>query len=481
VSASKSSSLFWAVVTLVGLTVMVYLVYEVVIKQTSPCESIFEQTAMQFELKLKRLETEGGIVLGRQQIQELSDNAQVTALNLKTCCIVLDAGKVNPEQFLQCQNTGRDYEEKLNSIIQQISKVEKAEVSDNQAALQALKESINATLQEAKQISSQLRRKVSEITPKLTEKAVNEVPAPLDRGTTPKKQAISRESAAIEPATEPPRVVLDQDLKEPNQAIKVTKSVLPTISILPITRFSQPLIKEVLIVKTGTKLRSFIPAQRADKFNVPMVIEPGSYDIILDPDGQSMFRLVEGLEIKASQKVTIDPNPFLSFILPRPLTLDGFSPLEKSFLMPAGSKLSGFFYQKQSSKQMGLPLLIEAGHYDVYAEPAGGSFIALAKNVEVVPGLGVEIDTNAKVGAIVHDDPQIEGFKIESIYLVSAGTDIKKRHTIIQQVKQFGAPLLVTAGGHYDLVLKPMNGSAVKVQQDLSPAAGQIMHFGGTR
>ena len=85
------------------------------------------------------------------------------------------------------------------------------------------------------------------------------------------------------------------------------------------------------------------------------------------------------------------------------------------------------------------------------------------------------------MGAIVHDDPQIEGFEVESIYLVSAGTDITKRHTIIQQVKQFGAPLLVTAGGRYDLVLKPVNGSAVKVQQDLSPTAGQIMHFGGTQ
>jgi hypothetical protein len=100
--------------------------------------------------------------------------------------------------------------------------------------------------------------------------------------------------------------------------------------------------------------------------------------------------------------------------------------------------------------------------------------------VEVNSGLGVEIDTNANVGAIVYDDPRIEGFEVESIYLVSAGTDISKRHTIIQQVKQFGAPLLVAAGGRYDLVLKPASGSGVKVQQDVSPSAGQILHFGGT-
>ena len=479
-SESKSSNLIWGVLALIGLTVVVYLIYEFAVKKTNPCESIFEQTAIQFDLKLKHLATEGEIVLGRQQIQELSDNAQITALNLKTCCIVLDAGKVNPEQFLQCQNAGRDYDEKLDSIVKQISKAEKAEVSGDQEALQALKVSINATLQEAKQISSQLRSKVSEVKPKLTNKELGEVSAPIAKGPTPKKQAVSSELAAIEPVVEQPGVVLENDLKDPSQAIKVTKSVLPTISVLPITRFSQPRIKEVLIVKTGTKLRSFVPAQRADNFNVPMVVEPGSYDIILDPDGQSMVRLVEGLEIKSSQKITIDPNPLLNFILPRPLTLEGFPPLTKSFLMPAGSKLSGFFYQKQSSKQMGQPLLIEAGHYDVYAEPAGGSFISLAKNVEVNSGLGVEIDTNANVGAIVYDDPRIEGFEVKSIYIVSAGTDISRRHTIIQQVKQFGAPLLVAAGGRYDLVLKPVSGSAVKVQQDVSPSAGQILHFGGT-
>jgi hypothetical protein len=59
----------------------------------SPCDTIFEQTSARLSTKLNLVEVDGEVVIGNEKIQELSEAAQVTVLNLKTCCIVLNAGE----------------------------------------------------------------------------------------------------------------------------------------------------------------------------------------------------------------------------------------------------------------------------------------------------------------------------------------------------------------------------------------------------
>jgi hypothetical protein len=261
-------------------------------------------------------------------------------------------------------------------------------------------------------------------------------------------------------------------------AIRTTASVLPTIVVSPLTRFSEPGITDVLVVLAGTNLSSFTPVQRAKQFDVPMVVEPGVYDLILDPKGQSMIRLIKGLEIASAQQVTINPNAFVSFIEVPQLTLDGFPQLAQIFVLDAGTSTSGYVRFKHSTKQVGVPLLLEPGKYDIYAEPVGGRFIRLAEGVDIRIGEGVAVNTNAKVAVIVHDDPQLQGFELERIYLVTAGTDLQTRHSILQEANSFGHPFLVAADGRYDVVLKPVNGNPVKVQEGVSPTPGEIVRFG---
>ncbi len=475
---SQSKSLLWGVLILIGIVVVAYFVYDYLIKQASPCESIFEQTTMQFDLKLKTVAAEGDVVLGRQQVQELSDNAQVTALNLKTCCIVLNSGAVKPDQFLQCQNAGRDYQARLDDIVRQISRARAAQETGDQAALEEMRRSLAATLEEARAISGQLRQTVNEISP---------TPVATEAGAVPDSAADMEEPAAATTAvpeqTPPtsPDIDYGAEMADHGTGIKTTASVLPTLVVSPLTRFSEPNITEVLVASTGTNLRSFTPVQRAKQFDVPMVVEPGVYDLILDPNKQSMIRLIEGLEIASAEQVTIDPNAFVSFIVVQPLTLDGFPPLAQVFVLEAGTSTSGYVQFKHSTRQVGVPLLVEPGKYDVYTEPVGGTFVTLAQGVDVGVGEGVAVDTNAKVAVILHDDPQLEGFELEVIYLVTAGTDLRTRHSVLQKAKRFGEPLLVTAGDSYDVVLKPVGGSPVKVQQGVSPAPGEIVRFGARR
>lgn len=482
---SQVKSLLLGIFGLIGFTVLAFLVYDFSIRPNSPCESIFEQTSMQFDLKLKTVKTEGSVILGRQQVQELSDNAQVTALNLKTCCIVLDSGAVNPDQFLQCQNAGRDYQAKLDDVVRQISSVRNAQQSGDQDQLEALRRSLAATIEEARAISGQLQESVGEIDPTAvangsdaTENPPAEIEEPKDSTPVVSDDMPNTESEGDDGIPEL-EIEYGTSLADLGAAIKITSSVLPTLVVAPVTRFTEPGISDVLVVTAGTNLmQSFSPIQRSKQFDVPMVVEPGVYDLIIEVRGQSMIRLVEGFEVRTSQQVTVDPNPFVSFVMIEPLKLEGFPQLERVFVLAAGTSTSGSYRIRHRTQQIGVPLIVEPGTYDVYAEPVGGRLVMLTQGLKLGVGEGVAVQTGDKVAAIVYEDPKLQGFELESIYLVTAGTNIRARHSVVQDAKEFGRPLLVASGNSYDIVLKPVGGNAVKVQQGVSPGPGEILRFG---
>lgn len=96
--------------------VLVYFAYDYTLVRTAPCEAIFRQTSIGLSTKISFLKAEGQVSIGQEQLIELGERAQMAALNLKTCCMVLDAGRLNPEQFLQCKEKARSYDTKLEEI-----------------------------------------------------------------------------------------------------------------------------------------------------------------------------------------------------------------------------------------------------------------------------------------------------------------------------------------------------------------------------
>jgi hypothetical protein len=121
--AARRASVGWRLLpigALAGLLVVMvalYLGYDLVTARLTPCEAIFRQTALSLSTKMKFLKTEGQVQVGRAPLVELDARAQMTALNLKTCCAVLDAGKLDPEQFLQCKSKARDYEARIEDVV----------------------------------------------------------------------------------------------------------------------------------------------------------------------------------------------------------------------------------------------------------------------------------------------------------------------------------------------------------------------------
>ena len=96
---------------------ILYFSYDIVKDRMSPCEGIFRQTALNLSTHIKFLKADGELHIGKEAVTELDERAQIVALDLKTCCTVLDAGRIDPEQFLQCKANARTYDAKLQNIV----------------------------------------------------------------------------------------------------------------------------------------------------------------------------------------------------------------------------------------------------------------------------------------------------------------------------------------------------------------------------
>jgi hypothetical protein len=147
---------------------LVYLGYDLAKGRLSPCEGIFQETALGLSTRISFLRTEGELQIGREQLTDLDERAQMAALNLKTCCTVLDAGRLDPEQFLQCKGTARAYETRLADIAELVREAVKEGMTTGSIAANAarpppataLKEKIDGEIAAAKEISRSFNREV---------------------------------------------------------------------------------------------------------------------------------------------------------------------------------------------------------------------------------------------------------------------------------------------------------------------------------
>lgn len=99
------------------LPVISYFAYDLSKPLLDPCESLFRQTQLSLDSKISWLKSEGHMQIKPEKIQQLGERAQFVALNLKACCTVLNAGQLNPEQFLQCKEKAFAYESGVEKVV----------------------------------------------------------------------------------------------------------------------------------------------------------------------------------------------------------------------------------------------------------------------------------------------------------------------------------------------------------------------------
>jgi hypothetical protein len=135
-----------------------FFAYDLLKPAVSPCETIFQQTTTSLGSKLEILKAKGEIFIGKEKIQDLTERAQITALNLKTCCVVLDAGAVNSDQFLQCQGSARGYEQQIEAAAAQAGEANAAQQQGQTDLVDAKVRAINDSLTAAQQQSQLLQQ-----------------------------------------------------------------------------------------------------------------------------------------------------------------------------------------------------------------------------------------------------------------------------------------------------------------------------------
>ncbi len=157
--------------------VLVYLGYDYTAMRAAPCEAIFRQTSLGLSTKISFLRAEGQVSIGQEPLVELGERAQMAALDLKTCCTVLDAGRLNPEQFLQCKAKARSYDAKLQEISEVVERSEPVALAATSQGAKAASEQgpgpaipiaeaktrIAETVQAARRISQDFNREVVEV------------------------------------------------------------------------------------------------------------------------------------------------------------------------------------------------------------------------------------------------------------------------------------------------------------------------------
>ena len=144
----------------IGVAGLVGVSALVILRPLDPCESIFEQTAPRLEAHLEIIKNKGAFAVSHEQIQELSESTQKVGLHLKTCCSVLERGKLDPERFQLCIETAAAYDRQIALVAQQVKEVGDEEVSQEKI------ESINQTIQTATAEAKNFGRQVVQFVPR---------------------------------------------------------------------------------------------------------------------------------------------------------------------------------------------------------------------------------------------------------------------------------------------------------------------------
>jgi hypothetical protein len=117
---SKTSRITLYLAATLTVIVIAYLAYLILKPTVTPCEGVFQQTAASLQSNIEIFKVKAEILLINEQVQEISAQAQETALNLKTCCILFQGNKISFNQFIQCQNSFNAYQrtfDRVNTIV----------------------------------------------------------------------------------------------------------------------------------------------------------------------------------------------------------------------------------------------------------------------------------------------------------------------------------------------------------------------------
>ncbi|ANX03131.1 hypothetical protein [Immundisolibacter cernigliae] len=131
----------------------------------SSCQGVFEQTAPRLEANIELIKNKGGFAVSQEKVQELTEGAQKVGLHLKTCCSVLEGGKLNPDQFQQCIARASAYDRQIAETARQVDVAATAQAQGQTAVVEQQKTQIASSLKSAASEVTALGRQVAQLAP----------------------------------------------------------------------------------------------------------------------------------------------------------------------------------------------------------------------------------------------------------------------------------------------------------------------------
>ena len=226
-------------------------------------------------------------------------------------------------------------------------------------------------------------------------------------------------------------------------------------------------LKEIHVVVAGTSLSGFYNVRYSLKPGSPTIVSPGKYDLVFSAAEGGSFVLAKSVEVKEAQRIRIDPNILLGVILVEPLTRKEFPAIKEIRVLPAGT--SGTRPIVQQSEKLGVSLPLVPGRYDIEGRTASDDYCTVLKNVEVKAQEVARIRTDEEVAGFVVRDPQLGAVKVNAIYVLKAGGN-----QIVAETKKFDQPMLVPAGGNYDIVID-QEGGRTTIRSNISAKRGELL------
>jgi hypothetical protein len=147
---------------LVVVVVVAYLAFYLVRGRVVPCETIFQQTSLKLSSSLNLVRSRGPEVsIEEGKIQDLTERAQMSALNLKTCCIVLEGGKLSSEQFLRCKDDAERFGAQVEKVAATVDEARAAKQQGKPEDVQRKLRQIDQDMAAAAQRADELRTRVA--------------------------------------------------------------------------------------------------------------------------------------------------------------------------------------------------------------------------------------------------------------------------------------------------------------------------------
>jgi hypothetical protein len=137
-----------------------YFIYSYLTSRSNPCAGIFEQTVISLEGKINTLKEKGGPILDGEQIGKLADQSERIAMDLKTCCFLFNANKIDFEAFLKCQDGFNQYERGIDRISQLVGETRMVKQQKRYDLVNLMVNHIDRNINDLQRISDHFQQQI---------------------------------------------------------------------------------------------------------------------------------------------------------------------------------------------------------------------------------------------------------------------------------------------------------------------------------